>query len=191
MVRRSLFALSLALAALLAPAPAAAQDSPYAWTSCGREGWRCQVIGEAIVRYGAPGRWVTRTVRGHIECSNQAFGSDPAPGVPKSCGWRPASTARNGPPNLASQPRPVTPPPGARRALPWENAAQPRPNAAPSQRGPCAQEGQRCAFSGARLVTYGVPGRVIRRQGINGIDCNNLAFGRDPAPNTRKSCWLE
>ena len=43
------------------------------------------------VKYGANGKFITKDVDWYIVCNNNAFGSDPAPGVPKSCectiGW--------------------------------------------------------------------------------------------------------
>jgi hypothetical protein len=54
------------------------------WRSCAQEGGVCQVSGRAVVRYGVPGRWATRSVNGSVTCSNDAFG-DPAPGTPKRC----------------------------------------------------------------------------------------------------------
>jgi hypothetical protein len=62
---------------------------------CAREGEFCSFRGRREVRYFADdGRGVVREFRGGVECSNQAFGIDPAPRRRKSCeilhgrGWR-------------------------------------------------------------------------------------------------------
>ena len=61
-----------------------AQAFDEGWRVCAQEGQVCQVAGRGLVRYGVPGRWATRSVRGDVMCSNDAFG-DPAPDVPKRC----------------------------------------------------------------------------------------------------------
>lgn len=53
-------------------------------TVCAREGGFCAFRGEATVRYGLGGRWVTKKARDGIECGNRTFG-DPAPGADKVC----------------------------------------------------------------------------------------------------------
>ncbi len=53
----------------------------------------------------------------------------------------------------------------------------------------CAGEEQPCRFSGSRRVAYGANGRYSYRQAKDGVMCGNKAFG-DPAPGTRKSCFV-
>lgn len=54
----------------------------------------------------------------------------------------------------------------------------------------CANENQRCNFSGTKGVAYGANGRFTYRFGVaNGIDCNNWMFG-DPIPGVVKACYL-
>jgi surface antigen len=54
----------------------------------------------------------------------------------------------------------------------------------------CATENGRCSFSGTHDVAYGANGRYTYRFGVvNGIDCNNAAFG-DPVPGAVKTCYL-
>lgn len=55
------------------------------WRNCAREGGYCDVRGRQNVRYGARGRYMYREVRGGTECTNEAFGGDPIPGVEKHC----------------------------------------------------------------------------------------------------------
>lgn len=53
----------------------------------------------------------------------------------------------------------------------------------------CANEGQRCNFSGTRDVAYGAAGRFNYKGGIaSGVDCNNNVFG-DPYPGVAKACY--
>lgn len=55
----------------------------------------------------------------------------------------------------------------------------------------CANETQRCNFSGTRDVAYGANGRFNFKYGVsNGIDCNNTVFG-DPAPGVVKACYVK
>lgn len=55
----------------------------------------------------------------------------------------------------------------------------------------CAQEGQRCNFSGTKDVAYGANSRFNYRTGVSGgIDCNNNVFG-DPIPGTGKACYIK
>ena len=51
----------------------------------------CLVKGTVQVRYGANGKYITKTVTGSISCTNGAFGGDPAYGVVKSCSIAPAA----------------------------------------------------------------------------------------------------
>lgn len=55
------------------------------WTACAAEGGLCTVSGTKQVRFGASGRFTTRTVTGSIACTPAAFGGDPAYRVVKSC----------------------------------------------------------------------------------------------------------
>jgi hypothetical protein len=54
----------------------------------------------------------------------------------------------------------------------------------------CAREGQFCEFRGQAIVRYGAAGRYVRRQGINGLPCNNQTFG-DPAVGLEKACYID
>ena len=53
----------------------------------------------------------------------------------------------------------------------------------------CANEGQRCAFTGTYEVIYGANGTFALKAGlVNGVDCNNETFG-DPVVGVAKSCF--
>ncbi len=54
------------------------------WRYCAPENAVCQVSGRAEVRFGEGRRFVTRTVRGQVNCDVATFG-DPADGVLKHC----------------------------------------------------------------------------------------------------------
>ena len=55
----------------------------------------------------------------------------------------------------------------------------------------CANEGERCSFSGTKDVAYGANGHYTVRHGVRGgIDCNNSVFG-DPSPGVFKACYVK
>lgn len=54
------------------------------WQLCAIEGGRCNFVGRANVRYGAPGAWVYGAAIGGIDCNNATFG-DPLVGTVKRC----------------------------------------------------------------------------------------------------------
>jgi hypothetical protein len=60
-------------------------DVAAGWASCAKEGGVCRFEGRRDVAYGAGDRWVTRQYTDSVKCSTDKFGSDPAPGVVKSC----------------------------------------------------------------------------------------------------------
>lgn len=55
------------------------------WIACADEGASCEVRKKSVVRYGVDGRYEYRLLRGVVECSNAAFGVDPAPNKVKRC----------------------------------------------------------------------------------------------------------
>jgi hypothetical protein len=65
----------------------------YAWTgapagypaTCSAENGTCALTGRRTVAYGADGDYLYATFTGSTPCTNAAFGSDPIPGVAKSC----------------------------------------------------------------------------------------------------------
>ena len=59
------------------------------WTQCATENGTCSFSGIKTVRYGANNTFITKSgVTSSITCSNAAFGSDPTPGVAKSCQYQ-------------------------------------------------------------------------------------------------------
>ena len=89
--------MKLALA-LIASLVLLSGKSPAAAAVQAQEGENFVVPASARVRYGAGDRWVEKIVRGPASCTNEFFGTDPAPHVRKSCtiiGPAPAAAARS------------------------------------------------------------------------------------------------
>lgn len=55
------------------------------WTACAREGDYCDFRGRKVVRYGGRGRFTQDVFRNGVQCDNDSFGDDPAPGAHKRC----------------------------------------------------------------------------------------------------------
>ncbi len=55
------------------------------WRVCATENQWCSFSGVREVRYGADMQFVAVRARNGMQCSNEAFGTDPLPGVPKAC----------------------------------------------------------------------------------------------------------
>lgn len=151
--------LTLGLASLATPAQADDDD----WATCAREGQTCRVRGEAMVRYGADGRYAFRVTRDSIPCTNEAFGSDPARGTPKQCEvsteWRGHSRYRG-----------------------WREMGSNLDDWVV-----CAYEGDYCRVPGNATVRYGADGRYYERRVSGGVGCNNGVFG-DPVHGHAKVC---
>jgi hypothetical protein len=60
-------------------------DDRRRWRTCANENEFCAFRGQRRVRYGRQGRFIEETFRNGTQCSNGAFGEDPAPGVGKVC----------------------------------------------------------------------------------------------------------
>ncbi|MFH0172659.1 trehalase family glycosidase [Streptomyces cacaoi] len=54
-------------------------------TTCSAEGGTCAFSGQQTVAYGARGRFLHKSFTGGTGCTTAAFGTDPLPGVSKSC----------------------------------------------------------------------------------------------------------
>lgn len=61
------------------------QFSTPGWKACAKEGETCKVGSATEVRYGASGKFITRTQAADFPCTNAHFGSDPVPNVVKTC----------------------------------------------------------------------------------------------------------
>jgi hypothetical protein len=164
-----------AASALLAFAPtASAQEG---WTLCAGEGQVCQVTGDAMVRYGADGKFAFRNTKTPLVCGVDSFGVDPAPGRRKLCevstSWR-----------------------GESRYRWWRDAGQQsvgvgRAGEAPGSWRFCANEGGQCEFAGTARVRYGADGRYATITGTSRVECSVRGFGTDPIRGVRKTCEVE
>ena len=152
----------VALGALLISAPGALAQELVV---CAQEQGFCSVPYPTEVIYGVPGRSASRYVSGRgIRCSNEVFG-DPAPGAEKACAYVARGGGR-----------------GARR--------DDRDDGDRGRWRTCANENGFCEFRGQRRVRYGRQGRFTEETFRNGVQCNNGAFGGDPAPNVPKVCQV-
>lgn len=52
----------------------------------------------------------------------------------------------------------------------------------------CSKEKETCSFEGTSEVRYGANGEWATKTVDGSIECNNTAFGGDPAPRTKKTC---
>lgn len=55
----------------------------------------------------------------------------------------------------------------------------------------CANEGEKCQFSGAAVVFYGRGEEMVDKVLQGPVDCRNETFGGDPAPYNVKACFIE
>ncbi len=153
---------ALCLSLLAQPTLAQGED----WSTCAQEGQTCRVNdgGEALVRFGADGRYAFRVTGEAQPCTVEAFGSDPAAGVRKRCevsrNWRQQSRYRD-----------------------WQQGG-----GGNGEWQLCANEGDYCRVPGPTRVRYGATGRYVERE-VNGggLACNNGVFG-DPVQGMAKQC---
>jgi len=127
--------------------PQAARAYEDGWRTCADEGQICRVNGRAVVRYGAEGRWTSRSVVNGVECNNDAFG-DPAPGDPKRCQVRVSGYDGSGS--------------YRETALGWSF---------------CAAEGEICRFRGQAEVRFGQGNSFVTRTAYDGVRCDVSDFG--------------
>ncbi|WP_421913419.1 hypothetical protein [Mesorhizobium sp.] len=55
------------------------------WAACANENDYCDFDGRRMVRYGARGQYTVGVFRNGVQCNNDTFGDDPAPGLHKRC----------------------------------------------------------------------------------------------------------
>jgi hypothetical protein len=148
------------VATILAALPWFAPASAHAqWQPCASQGEICRFEGQALVRYGAEGRYAFRVARDRVICDHLEFG-DPAYGVPKACDVNYDLNGRDGDSVAA---------PGLDG---WTY---------------CASEGQLCRFDGRARVRYGADNRYVYRNAANNVRCAVDVFG-DPAFGVHKTC---
>lgn len=186
------------------------------WTHCAREGERCNFSGRRAVAYGSNQSWIEKEFVDGVDCDYKVLG-DPAPGVAKTCGvflhknqvprWTycggegatchvPGTRKVRYGANGKFVERTVTgsvacdykvlgdPIPGVRKACEvlmtqgelrkWQN---------------CAAEGQRCAFTGVKVVRYGADSRFYIGTWKDGVSCDFKTWG-EPARGAWKHCFV-
>ena len=179
------------------------------------ENGKCTVSGTADVRYGAQGKYITKTVTGEIACTNQAFGNDPIYGVVKTCdvntinqitqgNWQ-TCAIENG---ICAVDGTATVRYGAEgkyitKIVTGEIVCTNQAFGNDPIFGAvktcdvlldwvfCAFENALCSVKGTKRVRYGANGKYnIKTLSGPEIACNNAIFG-DPIPTVAKQCFVE
>ena len=127
------------------------------WARIAGEGESFGVNGTQTVRYGSGAAWVTKTVSGSGQCTNEGFGLDPLVGVVKQCEVASASAVAPSPsPAPAPSPSPapdptagVCSPPVA--ALDTSSAS---PGVGDGTPGSCTEAALRAAVASRDVVTF-------------------------------------
>lgn len=135
------------------------------WQTCAEEGGVCNFRGSRNVRYGVPGNYISGHTSNGVECSNRAFGTDPAPGTRKHC-----QVADEG----------------------GHSGGNNRPSWNQEERGGhwqlCAEEGDVCRVPREATVRFGVNGQYAHAANVQQrIPCTVEVFG-DPARGEHKRC---
>ncbi len=131
------------------------------WVACGAEGDICSVPGTRVVRYGANGTFIYKTITGAIGCGNGNW-DDPLFGVSKTCAYS----------GSTDMPAPSSPAPAPAPSAAWVN---------------CASEGSICTVPGTRNVRYGANGTYAYKTVTGSIACDNGVWG-DPLFGVFKGC---
>jgi hypothetical protein len=199
------------------PAPGVAKacflPGPQGNAPCSAENGTCPFSGTATVAYGASGNFISHSFTDGTVCSNEAFGSDPAPGIGKAC-FLPAGpegytfcSAEN---NTCTFRGEVILAYGADSKFLFQSfnngaacgngvfGSDPAPGVAKAcflPAGPqgytfCSAENNTCLFRSTTNVAYGANGHFIIQTATNGTACNSGAFGSDPAPGVVKACFV-
>ena len=131
------------------------------WATCAGEKQTCTFLGAKIIRYGANGIYLYKTLTGSAYCANSTFG-DPLPNVEKSCSYGGSIPVGYVAPT----------PEGTADASGWTT---------------CASEKRSCPFTGSKSVRYGANSKYFYKTIENGVICSNDTFG-DPIPGVVKTC---
>ncbi|GLY43189.1 hypothetical protein Amsp01_092120 [Amycolatopsis sp. NBRC 101858] len=201
------------------PAPPllpAAAGLPAGFTHCAAESGQCAFSGTRGVAYGA-GTYTVKTATSATACTNDAFGTDPAANLAKSCYVAPlggpagysACAAENGTCSFTGYGRTIAY--GANGVFAYRvfSAGTPCTNAvfgdpianvaktcylAPA--GPpaggwsqCAAEGGSCPAVSGQPVAYGAFGAFRYATASGTVGCANGSFGGDPIPGEAKACY--
>ncbi len=139
---------------------------PPGYVPCAAEGGTCYVDSSETVAFGANGQYAFLSV-----ADNQQT-LDPPPQVPVSCS---VATFQVDPLfGVAKQCYVPAPPP-----IPFQF---------------CSMEGDTCQFAGPAQIAFGGNGNYLYQEFAQGpVTCKSDSshfFGEDPAPNTRKKCYV-
>ena len=187
------------------------------WTRVAVEHEAFSVPGTQTVRYGVGSNWITKTVSGGGDCSNEWFGSDPAVGIVKACevgsaasteaGW--ARVAAEGDAFAVSGMQTVrygsgsawlqkTVANGGQCSNEWFGGdplvgvvkACEVSSVASTEAGwaRVAGEGEAFAVSGTQTVRYGSGSAWLQKTVESGGQCSNEWFGGDPLVGVVKQC---
>ncbi|MEA5360425.1 hypothetical protein VA596_12840 [Amycolatopsis sp., V23-08] len=189
---------------------------PAGFTHCATESGQCSFTGTRSVAYGA-GTYTFKTATSATACTNDAFGTDPAANLAKSCYVAPlggpagytACAAENGTCSFTGYGRSIAY--GANGAFayrvfsagtPCTNGVfgDPIGNVAKScyiaSAGPpaggwsqCAGEGGSCAAAAGQPIAYGAYGAFRYATATGTTSCANGSFGGDPIPGEAKACY--
>ncbi|MER5430130.1 SGNH/GDSL hydrolase family protein [Streptomyces sp. NPDC002588] len=190
---------------------------PGTWDLCATENGTCAAGEATAMAYGANGRFNYLTSTGSAPCTNAIF-KDPIPSTVKACYrqtappadnvWSPCATeggtcafsgvmtvafGANGSFRYATLPGGTActdevfgdPIFGTAKSC-YLISAPPSFTTWTS----CAAENGTCSFSGEHEVAYGAGGRFVYRSVTGSTECSNSVFD-DPAPGTRKSCYVQ
>ncbi len=92
--------------------------APVTWVACAEEDGICRLPGEAVVRYGASGKFAEKTIAtGEVACGNGMFG-DPIANVRKACSYRLTGKPNVTPPAPIPTPTPTPTPAPSTPAAP-------------------------------------------------------------------------
>lgn len=201
-----------------APPLPTAGGLPAGFTYCAGESGQCAFTGTRSVAYGA-GTYTFKAATSATACTNDAFGTDPAANLVKSCYVAPlggpagytACAAENGTCSFSGYGRTIAY--GANGAFTYRvfSAATPCTNAVfgdpignvakscyIASAGPpaggwsqCAGEGGTCPAVSGQPVAYGAYGAFRYANASGTMACSNASFGGDPIPGEAKACYTK
>jgi hypothetical protein len=151
-----------------------------AWTTIASEGqtFTFNVAGTYTVRFGANGVWAQKSIVNSGPCSVANFGSDPAPGVLKTCQVKgKAAVTVTGTASLTSGGTSTSTSTATATAT-WTEFAK---------------EGSIFSTTASSAtVRYGTSTQFVEKI-VSGSSllCGSALFGSDPAPGVSKNCWIQ
>lgn len=156
-----------------AASPPPSKSAQPQWKRIAVEGQPFKVGKFSVVRYGASGRYLVKTISGNGQCTNAFFGSDPLPGVVKACDLWGGRDAPPPPPPPAPAPPPPPPPP------PPPAPPPPPPAPPPAANTYYFSDCQEGAAAGCQLGDNANPGTSASapKRSLQGFNINALPAG--------------